>query len=153
MLALLLASSLVLQLDEARFQQAVSRSGFIEFMPPPKPTGGTLEVVSTDGFPVPLRGRCWSVAGGYGLSSVFASIAGVIVSVSTSKGGTSDRGAGALAMGIGALVGVIPGALLGNESRREEMGLARGVVTLLDVGGSIALGFTLNQVFTSRPFF
>ena len=162
MLALLLAvilaapNPLQLRLDEPHYQQAVSRSGFIEFT---KPQGGqaVLEIVSTDGFPVPLRGRCWTVAGGYGLSTVFASMAGILAEAFTRSSNASGEGHNksttALAMGIGALAGIIPGALLGNESRREEMSLGRGVVSLLDIGGSMALFFTINQVFGTKPIF
>ena len=70
--------------------------------------------------------------------------------------GLSDHrssGAGVVAMAVGALVGMIPGALLGNESRKEEANLGRGVVTLLDVGGTVALGFAINQVFTTNKAF
>ena len=160
MLAFLVAASLAaplqLQLDEPRFQQAISRSGFTEFTKPAGPQA-VIEITSTDGFPVPLRGRCWTVAGGYGLSTVFAAMAGILAEAvtrsSSTIGDARNKSATALAMGIGALAGIVPGALLGNESRREEMGLGRGVVALLDVGGTVALFFTVNQVFSTKTIF
>ena len=161
MLALLVAASLTaplplqLNLDETGFRQAISRSGFTEIRP--RGAQASPEVTSTDGFPVPLRGRCWAVAGGYGLSTVFASMAGVLAEAfnrpSSGLADSRNRGTTALAMGIGALAGIVPGALLGNEARREEMALGRGVVTLLDLGGSVAMFFTINQAFSARPIF
>lgn len=151
-----LSAPLQLQLDPPRFEQAISRSGFTEFT---KPTGpqAVIEITSTDGFPVPLRGRCWTVAGGYGLATVFASMAGILAEAftrsTTANSDARNKSITAVAMGVGALAGIVPGALLGNESRREEMGLGRGVVSLLDVGGSVALFFTVNQVFATQKFF
>lgn len=116
-----------------------------------------LEIISTDGFPVPLRSRCWTVAGGYGLSAVFASMSGILTEAFTRTASqnatTRNSSKAAVAMGVGALVGLLPGALLGNESRKEEASINRGVVTLLDLAGTVALGFALNQIFSTKPIF
>ena len=148
---------LQLQLDESAFKQT-SQPRFIDFgRPNGINTQQQLEIISTDGFPVPLRSRCWTVAGGYGLSSVFAAMSGILTEAFTRSGSqlatSRDTSKSAVVMSIGALVGLIPGALLGNEARREEASLNRGVVTLLDVGGTVALGFALNQILNTKPLF
>jgi predicted membrane-bound spermidine synthase len=45
------------------------------------------------------------------------------------------------AMAIGAAVGIVPGILLGQQARYEENDKARSAVLLLDVVGTLALGF------------
>jgi hypothetical protein len=146
---------LQLQLEEPGLRQLAPRtSQFVDVGRPQGQSQQQLEIISTDGFPVPLRSRCWMVAGGYGVSAMMASMGGVLLDAfsrgNSRNGNQHDTTPSAVAMGIGALVGLVPGILLGNESRREEQSLARGVVTLLDVGGTLALGFTTNLVFNQR---
>ncbi len=149
---------LQLRLDESALRQVQSQPRMID-LSRANTLGGQqqIEIISTDGFPVPLRSRCWTVAGGYGLSTVFASMSGILTEAFTrtaSQNATKrSTGASAVAMSVGALVGLLPGALLGNESRKEEASINRGVVTLLDVAGTVALGFAMNQIFSTKPIF
>jgi hypothetical protein len=149
------AAPLNLQLDESAFKQQSAQPRFIDFGRPTNIGSQQLEIISTDGFPVPLRGRCWTVAGGYGLSTVFAAMSGILTDAFSRNNEATRRNprTAGIAIGLGALAGLIPGALLGSESRKEEASLARGVITLLDVGGTLALGIALNQAFSSKPLF
>ena len=149
MIALLAAGTLILSLGTDPLLQQTPR--FIDIQRTRQAPQASLEVVSTEGYPPPLRSRCWWIAGGYGLGAAFASIAGVIAenivrsqtSLSSSRSVRTD----ALGMLIGFAVGVGPGALLGNEARKEENGLARGVITMLAGGGTVALAATAQQIF------
>jgi hypothetical protein len=149
------AAPLNLQLDEGAFKQQSAQPRFVEIGRPINPGSQQFEIISTDGFPVPLRGRCWTVAGGYGLSTVFAAMSGILTDAFSRNNEATRRNprTAGIAIGLGALAGLIPGALLGSESRKEEASLARGVITLLDVGGTLALGIALNQAFSSKPLF
>ena len=80
------------------------------------------------------RSWTWTAAGGYGLATFGAGIGAMFAN---SDRNPNSRKAN-LAMGIGALAGLIPGMLLGNEARREESEKARAYIPVVDVVGSLA---------------
>lgn len=149
MIALLAAGTLILSLGTDQFQQ--QRQRYVEVRYKQPAPEASLEVVNTDGYPPAVRSRCWWVAGGFGLGTAFASIAGIVAENiarnQTANGTIRNVRANALGMVIGFAVGVGPGMLLGNEARREDNGLARGVVSVLAAGGTAALAYTAYQVF------
>lgn len=147
---LIAASTLVLTLSQPALQQTIGSGGYTisrnATIPQPK-----VEILNVDGYPPPLRSRCWWLAGSYALGSTFAGIGGIItesfVRNGTTLADTHNVRTNALGMLIGFVVGAIPGALLGNEARKEENDLTRGVTTLLAIGGTAALGATTKQLF------
>lgn len=149
MIALLAAGTLILSLGTDQLQQQAPR--FIDVRRDRVAPEARLEVVVTDGYPPPVRSRCWWLAGGYGLGAAFASIAGVIAQSvgrnQTSMGSIRNVRSISLGMLIGFAVGAGPGALLGNEARREENDLARGVIMLLAGGGTVALAATAAETY------
>src|SRR5712671_6832909 len=81
------------------------------------------------------RSWTWTAAGGYGLATFGAGI-GAMFANSDRSGHPNPRKAN-LAMGIGALAGLIPGLLLGNEARHEESEKARAYIPVMDFLGSL----------------
>jgi hypothetical protein len=88
-----------------------------------------------------MRSWGWIPAGAYGLASFGAGIAATAVAFLDRPGGSYNIPRANTALAVGAAIGLVPGLLLGQESRREENEKARGTIVLLDVVGSIALGF------------
>lgn len=147
------AQALVLTLPQEQLRQSIGSPGFV-VLGRKEEQQAKIEITSTDGFPPALRSRCWWVAGGYGLGAAFASISGIItenvVRSQSMNATTRNARTNALGMALGFVIGGLPGALLGNEARYEENSLARGVTTLMAIGGTVALMATANQLF--RPF-
>jgi hypothetical protein len=85
-----------------------------------------------------LRSWTWIPAGAYGFSTFTAGLAGVIVN-NEGRNGIRDTSTANTAMAIGAIVGLIPGLLLGQEARKEENAAARAYLPIADVAGSLSL--------------
>jgi hypothetical protein len=83
-----------------------------------------------------LRSWTWTAAGGYGLAAFGAGLGAFFAN--NDRGGNPNPRRANLSMGIGALAGLIPGLLLGNEARYEENEKARAYVPVVDVVGSLA---------------
>jgi hypothetical protein len=84
----------------------------------------------------------WIPAGGYGLASFGAGVAATTVAfLDRPHTGTFNIPRANTALAIGAAIGLVPGLILGNEARNEDNEKGRTTVILLDVLGSIALGF------------
>jgi hypothetical protein len=89
-----------------------------------------------------MRSWGWIPAGGYGLAAFGAGVAATTVAfLDRPHTGTFNIPRANTALAVGAAIGLVPGLILGNESRREENDKGRTTTILLDVLGSIALGF------------
>jgi hypothetical protein len=75
----------------------------------------------------------WTAAGAYGFSTFGAGVGG-LVAYHTS---TASRSTVNLAMGLGAIAGLLPGLLLGNEARYEENHQARAYIPIVDLLGTM----------------
>jgi hypothetical protein len=80
----------------------------------------------------------WIPAGAYAFSSFTAGLAGVVVN-NEGRNGIRNTSTGNTAMAVGALIGLIPGLLIGNEARKEENAQTRAYLPVADVAGSLAL--------------
>ena len=80
-----------------------------------------------------MRSWGWTAAGAYGFSTFGAGVAG-IVAYHTDQTNHSKVN---LAMGLGAIAGLIPGLLIGNEARKEENDKARAYIPIVDVLGTM----------------
>jgi len=99
-----------------------------------------------EGPPRPtLRSWTWTAAGAYGFATFGAGLGAMYASNDRSPS-PSPRKAN-LAMAIGAVAGLIPGLLLGNEARHEESEKTRAYVPIVDVLGSLAavVGFVVTH--------
>jgi hypothetical protein len=85
-----------------------------------------------------LRSWTWIPAGAYGFATFTAGLAGVVVN-NEGHLGRRDTKVGNTAMAVGAIVGLIPGILLGQEARKEENAAARAYLPIADVAGSLSL--------------
>jgi hypothetical protein len=85
-----------------------------------------------------LRSWTWIPAGAYGLATFTAGLAGVVVN-NEGRLGQRDLRTGNTAMAVGAIVGLIPGLLIGQEARKEENEKTRAYLPVADVAGSLAL--------------
>jgi hypothetical protein len=80
-----------------------------------------------------MRSWGWSAAGAYGFSTFGAGVGGIVAYHT----GTTGRSQVNLAMGIGAIVGLLPGFLIGNEARKEENDKTRAYIPIVDVLGTM----------------
>ena|SRR5256885_1508230 len=99
-----------------------------------------------EGPPRPrLRSWMWTAAGAYGFATFGAGIGAIYAS--DDRGPTSNSRKANLAMAIGAVAGLIPGLLLGNEARSEESEKTRAYLPIVDVLGSLAavVGFVVTH--------
>jgi hypothetical protein len=124
-MTLLLALSLVL--DPASQQQRPSEA-----------PAAAIEVAHP---PAPQRSWAWIPAGGYGLASFGAGVAATAVGFLDRPNSSFNIPRANTALAIGAAIGLVPGLILGQEARREDNDKGRTTTVLLDVLGSIALGF------------
>ena len=85
-----------------------------------------------------LRSWTWIPAGAYGFATFGAGLAGVVIN-NEGRFGSRDLKAGNTAMAIGAIVGLIPGLLIGQEARKEENSTTRVYLPVADVAGSLAV--------------
>ena len=85
-----------------------------------------------------LRSWTWIPAGAYGFATFTAGLAGVVVN-NEGRFGHRDLRTGNTAMAVGAIVGLIPGLLIGREARKEENSTTRAYLPVADVAGSLAL--------------
>jgi hypothetical protein len=85
-----------------------------------------------------LRSWTWIPAGAYGFSTFGAGLAGVVVN-NEGRNGIRNTNLGNTAMAIGAIVGLIPGLLIGQEARKEENATTRAYLPIADVAGSLCL--------------
>ena len=92
-----------------------------------------------------LRSWTWTVAGGYGLAGFGAGVGAIVANLDRSA--TPNPGKANVAMALGALAGVIPGLLLGNEARHEANDKARAYIPVADVLGSLAavMGYVVTH--------
>jgi hypothetical protein len=80
-----------------------------------------------------MRSWGWTAAGAYGFSTFGAGIAGIVAYHTD----TTNRSKVNLAMGLGAIAGLIPGFLIGNEARKEENEKTRAYIPIVDVLGTM----------------
>jgi len=80
-----------------------------------------------------MRSWGWTAAGAYGFSSFGAGVAGIVAYHTD----TANRSKVNLAMGLGAIAGLIPGFLIGNEARKEENEKTRAYIPIVDVLGTM----------------
>jgi hypothetical protein len=87
------------------------------------------------------RSWAWTAAGAYGFSSFGAGVGALVAN----QYRTRDSGTINLAMGIGALAGLLPGVLFGNEAREEQNHKARAYIPVMDVVGTMTgvLGYVI----------
>jgi len=116
---------------------------------PPKPAwAGQASSSDPDLSPPPLRSALWIPAGGYGLATTFAGPAAILTEYGTRRGdGQRNIGPPLIAMGVGFLVGLVPGLILGNNARQEDESRNRGAVGVLDLAGSAAMFFAFTQIY------
>ena len=75
----------------------------------------------------------WTAAGAYGFSSFGAGVGGLVAYHT----GTTEPSKVNLAMAIGAIAGLLPGFLIGNEARKEENDKTRAYIPIVDVLGTM----------------
>jgi hypothetical protein len=80
-----------------------------------------------------LRSWGWTAAGAYGFSTFGAGVGGVVAYHT----GTTEHSKVNLAMAIGAIAGLLPGFLIGNEARKEENEKTRAYIPIVDVLGTM----------------
>jgi hypothetical protein len=83
-----------------------------------------------------LRSWTWIPAGGYGLAAFGAGVGAMFAN--NDRGVSPNARKANVAMGIGALAGLLPGLLLGNEARYEQSEKTRAYIPVVDVLGSLA---------------
>jgi hypothetical protein len=88
-----------------------------------------------------LHSWLWVPAGGYGLAAFGAGVGASVVGFMRQGAEPFNIRRANTALAVGAAVGLIPGLLLGQQARYEENEKARSSIILLDIVGSIALGF------------
>lgn len=108
-------------------------------------------VIEDPDHPKPKRSTAWIVAGGVGMAMLASGMGGVIsTAIDRSESKDADRvnhHPGNKGLAIGALVGLLPGLIFGNEARSENNATGRSVIVVLDVGGSLALLFGAAQIY------
>ena len=98
----------------------------------------------------PLRSALWIPAGAYGMATTFAGGAGILTEYSTRRVQGSNITPPLIALAIGFLAGIVPGALLGQGAREDDNEKGRGAIGVLDVAGSAAVFFAFTQIFKDR---
>ena len=96
---------------------------------------------------VPLRSSFWVPAGGYGMATTFAGGAAILTEYSTRALSGRNVRPPLIAMGLGLLLGAVPGLLLGQNAREEDNDRARGAVGVLDLAGTGAMILAFKSIY------
>ena len=152
MLAAVLAAGLQLQLVQIA-PPAVNQPQFINL----ERQNAHDVVVEDPDHPLPKRSTAWVAAGGFGMAGLGAGIGAVMAQAfSRSSGATAldtvDTHAGMKGMALGALLGLVPGLIFGNEARNEGNAIGRTVILLTDLGGALAIGMGWAQSHSRLTF-
>lgn len=149
-MTLLLALTLTLPIG-TQAQNPVSNNPRGSFIHIEKHSAQEQLVIEDPDHPRPRRSTAWIVAGGLGMAALGAGMGGVIsTAIDRSETGIADRvnhHPGNKGLALGALVGLLPGLIFGNEARNEINATGRSVIMVLDVGGSLALAFGAAQIY------